>query len=59
VFFETKILYWLEAISLIKTVPYVSAVLSSTMAWSKVSAQVVMSSDMSLMNFRMSTLQHL
>ena len=40
-FFETKILYWLEVLSLIKKVPDGLSALSSTMDWSKVSARVV------------------
>jgi len=36
-FFSTKLLYWLEVLSLIKKVPDASAVLSSIIGWSQVS----------------------
>ena len=57
-FFETKILYWLEVLSLIKKVLDALSALSSTMEWGKVSAQVVKSSYVGLMNPRTQTLHH-
>jgi hypothetical protein len=40
-FFKTKLLYWLEVLSLINKVPTALAALSSIIIWSKVSAQVL------------------
>ena len=38
-FFETKLLYWLEVLSLLKKLPDASAALSSIIVWSQVSSQ--------------------
>jgi hypothetical protein len=40
-FFETRLLYWLEVLSLIKKIPDASLMLSSMVDWSQVSAQVL------------------
>jgi hypothetical protein len=40
-FFKTKLLYWLEVLSLIKKIPDASAMLSSIIAWSQVSIQML------------------
>jgi hypothetical protein len=40
-FFETKLLYWLEILSLMKKIPDASAMLSPIIGWSQVSAQVL------------------
>jgi hypothetical protein len=59
-FFETKLLYWLEVLSLIKKLPDAPAALSLIIVWSQMSFSVSyivhwMSSDMKLMNLSIMT----